>query len=104
MVWRTESATSVEIATILFSITIAPFASRAGRSNFVHLTVIVCAVLSGFRLQTIKNRQPHALRVTIHTLARRRGLGPLDFLTLRESRGFLGGLATIRSFAARPAG
>jgi hypothetical protein len=62
MVRRTVSATSVEMATILFGITIPSIAGlrpRAGQSEFVllHLSLIVCAVLSAFRVQTTSKQQ-----------------------------------------------
>src|ERR1700737_3743559 len=60
MVWRTVSATSVEMATILFGIT-TPLVcwfwacKRASKILPVHLSLIMYAVLSGFRIQTRKN-------------------------------------------------
>src|ERR1700720_4650075 len=67
MVSRTASATAVEMATILFCIAIAPRLlvkipsgpEQANRNLLpVHLSLIVCAVLSALRAQTIENRRP----------------------------------------------
>src|ERR1700686_5048020 len=54
-VWRTASATSVEMAIILFGITLAPqgLAKIPAHQSFVpvHLGLIVCVDLSDFRVQ-----------------------------------------------------